>query len=130
MASDGTTNSFGMIELLLPICLLIILFIAICMVSIFTKAGKPGWAALVPFYNIIIFMEIIGKPWWWLFLWMIPYLNIIWVIWGWNLLAKSFGKSAGFALGIIFLPFIFCPILAFGDSKYIGPGGNKLIDPN
>lgn len=45
--------------------------------TIFTKAGQPGWAAIIPIYNAVVFMEIIGKPWWWILLWMIPYLNTI-----------------------------------------------------
>lgn len=87
--------------------------------TIYTKAGKAGWAALIPIYNIIVFLEIIEKPWWWLFFWIFPYINIVWVIWSWNLMVKSFGKSEGFTVGIIFLSFIFIPILAFGNSQYI-----------
>jgi hypothetical protein len=94
--------------------------------TIFTKAGQPGWAAIIPIYNAVVFMEIIGKPWWWILLWMIPSLNIIWVIWAWNLMVKSFGKEEGFTIGVIFLGFIFIPILAFGDSHYIGPTGKPI----
>ena len=50
--------------------------------------------------------------------------NIIWVIWGWNLFAKSFGKKEGYTVGLIFLGFIFIQMLVFGDSEYIGPAGN------
>ena len=85
------------------IWILIIILMIASMWVIYSKAGKPGWAVLVPIYNIIVFMEIIKKPWWWLFLWMIPYVNIIWVIWSWNLLVKKFGKSEGFTVGVIFL---------------------------
>jgi hypothetical protein len=56
---------------------------------------------------------------------MIPSLNFIWIIWGWNLMVKSFGKSEGFTVGVILLSIIFIPILGFGDSKYIGPAGLK-----
>jgi len=42
-----------------------------------------------------------------------------------NLLSKSFGKDVGFTIGLILLPVIFYPILAFGDAKYIGPAGRK-----
>lgn len=91
---------------------------------IFEKAGKPGWASLIPIYNIIILLEIIGKPWWWLLMIIfVPLANIIFAIWMTNLLAKSFGKSEGFTVGLIFLGFIFYPILAFGDAKYNGPAG-------
>jgi len=105
-----------------PVELIIILFIFIIpligMWKIFNKASKPGWTVLVPFYNIIVFLEIIEKPWWWLFLYFIPYFNLIWIIWGLNLLAKKFGKSETFALGLILFTPIFIPILGFGDSKY------------
>jgi hypothetical protein len=42
-------------------------------------------------------------------------------------LSLSFGKDSGFTLGLIFLGFIFYPILGFGDSKYEGPGGNTTV---
>ena len=92
--------------------------------GIYSKAGKPGWACLIPIYNIIVLLEIVGKPWWWLFLMMIPLLNIIITIWAHNLLSKSFGKSEGFTAGLIFLPLIFFPILGFGEPKYQGPAGS------
>jgi hypothetical protein len=91
--------------------------------GIYSKAGKPGWACLVPIYNIIVLLEIVGKPWWWLFLMFIPLLNIIINIWVFNLLAKSFGKTEGFTAGLIFLSLIFFPILGFGKAEYQGPAG-------
>ena len=108
----------SVINVFLAITFLIVILIYASMWVIFDKAGKPGWAALIPIYNTIVFFEIIKKPWWWLFLWMIPYIGIIWIIWSYNLLAKKFGKSEAFTLGIIFLSFIFIPILAFGSAKY------------
>lgn len=106
-------------EILISIYVAVFILVTVSMWIIYTKAGKPGWAVLIPFYNIIVFMQIIKKPWWWLFLWMIPYLNLIWIIWGWNLLVKKFGKSEGFTVGIIFLSPIFIPILAFGSARYL-----------
>jgi hypothetical protein len=91
--------------------------------KIYTKAQKPGWAVLIPIYNIIVLLEIIGKPWWWLLLMLIPFVNIIFAIWMVNLLSKSFGHGEGFTIGLILLSFIFYPILGLGDSKYIGPAG-------
>lgn len=91
--------------------------------KIFTKAGKPGWAILIPIYNIIVLLEIIGKPWYWIFLLLIPGINFIFVIWMTNLLSKSFGYGVGFTLGLIFLSFIFILVLGFGDSRYVGPAG-------
>lgn len=95
------------------------LFLIICQWKIFTKAGKPGWACLIPIYSGIVLLEIIKKPVWWIFMLLIPFANIYFAIVMVNELSKSFGKSSGFTVGLIFLPFIFYPILAFGDAKYI-----------
>ncbi len=91
--------------------------------KILTKAGKPGWACIIPIYNIIVLLEIVGKPWWWLLLMLIPFVNIVLSIWMLNLLSKSFGHEVGFTLGLLFLGFIFFPILGLGESKYVGPAG-------
>jgi hypothetical protein len=105
-----------------------IIFVAVVLIAaiwrVFQKAGKPGWAAIIPFYNILILLEIIGKPWWWLLIILfIPFANIIFGIWSVNLLSKSFGQGVGFTLGLIFLGFIFYPILGFGNFEYQGPAG-------
>ena len=91
--------------------------------KIYKKAGKPGWASIIPIYNTIVLLEIIGKPWWWLLLLLIPCVNIVFAIWIINLLSKSFGQSEGFTVGLLLLPFIFYPILAFGNYQYLGPAG-------
>ncbi len=99
---------------------IIILFIA-SLWKIFTKAGKPGWAAIVPIYNIIVLLEVVGRPLWWIVLLIIPCVNIVAGIMITLDLAKSFGKEIGFAIGMIILPFIFYPMLAFGSATYRGP---------
>lgn len=84
------------------------------------KAGQPGWACIVPIYRTIINLRIIGKPGWWFFLLLIPFVNfIIFFIMAIEL-AKVFGKGTGFGIGLLLLPFIFSPILAFGKSEYVG----------
>ncbi len=88
--------------------------------KVFVKAGKPGWACLIPFYNIFILLEIVSKPWWWLLLMFIPVVNIIIAVIVSLELAKVFGKGTGFGIGIFFLAFIFVPILAFTDASYGG----------
>jgi len=97
---------------------------------IFQKAGKPSWAAIIPFYSLIVLLEVVGKPWWWLLLIFIPCANFILIIIGWvminNLLSKSFGQGVGFTLGLMFLGFIFYPILGFGSYTYLGPGGTPV----
>jgi uncharacterized protein DUF5684 len=86
----------------------------------FAKAGKPGWASIIPIYNLIVLLEIAGKPIWWVILFLIPLVNFVISILVMIDLAKSFGKGAGFAVGLILLPFVFCPLLGFGDARYIG----------
>lgn len=104
---------------------LIYLAIVVLMIAslwiIFTKAGKPGWACLIPIYNLIVLLEIVGKPWWWLLLMLIPVVNIIVLIIVIHGLSVSFGKGAGFTAGLILLGFVFYPMLAFGDATYTAP---------
>ena len=110
------------------ICVVVGIMIA-SMWKMFDKAGQPGWAAIVPFYNIIILLRMIGKPWWWLLLMLIPLVGMVLAIIMYIELAKAFGKGAGFAVGLIFLSIIFFPILGFGDARYIGPGGRPASPP-
>jgi hypothetical protein len=86
--------------------------------QVFVKAGQPGWAGIIPIYNCYILLKIVNKPVWWLILLFIPIANIIIGFLLSMALAEKFGKSTGFALGLFFLPFIFYPILAFGDCQY------------
>ncbi|MBG0770099.1 MAG: signal peptidase I [Anaerolineaceae bacterium] len=89
--------------------------------KIFVKAGQPGWVVLIPIYNIIVLLEIVGRPTWWLLLMLIPGVNfVISIILTFDL-AASFGKDTGFGFGLFFLSFIFMLILAFGDARYVGP---------
>jgi Family of unknown function (DUF5684) len=94
---------------------------------LFSKANQPGWAAIIPFYNIYVLMKVVGRPGWWLILYLIPLVNIIVHIVVMLDLAKSFGRSSGFAVGLIFLPFIFIPILGFGDAQYVGPAAGGTV---
>ena len=103
------------------ICLVISVFLLICMWKVYVKAGKPGWAAIIPIYNILVELEIVGRPWYWLLLMLIPFVNIVIAIMITFRMAKVFGKGTGFGFGLLFLPFIFFPILAFDSSRYLGP---------
>jgi len=93
--------------------------------KIFTKAGRPGWASLIPIYNLYVLAKIVGKRGWYLLWFIVPIANIVVGIKLTHYLSKSFGKDAGFTLGLLFLSFIFYPILAFGDAKYQGPYSDK-----
>ncbi|OQA02882.1 MAG: hypothetical protein BWY69_00789 [Planctomycetes bacterium ADurb.Bin401] len=98
--------------------LLIVAFIIASLWKVFTKAGRPGWAAIIPIYNAYILIQIVSKPVWWLILMFIPLVNLI-IMFILDLeLAKRFAKGTGFAVGLFFLPFIFFPILAFSDAQY------------
>ena len=98
--------------------MLIGLILVIAQWKLFVKAGQPGWATLVPIYNLIVMMEIAGKPGWWVLMMFIPFVNIIFSIMMTMALARNFGQSDGFGIGMILLPIVFFPILGFGDSKY------------
>jgi hypothetical protein len=88
--------------------------------KIFIKAGKPGWPAFIPIYNIIVLLQVIGRPLWWVIATFIPFINIVvGIIIGIDL-AKSFGKGPVFGIGITFLSPIFLPILGFSDAQYLG----------
>src|SRR5690554_2145430 len=115
---DNTVSLFGIV-----IYLAIIVLLIAAQWKIFSKANKPGWACLIPIYNLIVLLEIIGKPWWWLLLFFVPIANVVIAIWMTNLLSKSFGKDEVFTVGLILLPFVFYPILGLGDAKYNGPAG-------
>ena len=86
--------------------------------KVFTKAGQPGWAAIIPIYNLYILLRIACKPGWWLVLFLIPLVNIIVIIIVTSDLSRNFGKGTGFTIGLILLPFIFYPILGFSNAKY------------
>ncbi len=117
-------DAFGSFGFLLPLFFLLewalIILIVTSMWKIFTKAGQPGWASLIPIYNVVKTLEIVGKPDWWVILMFVPFVNIVVsVIIAYNL-AVVFNKGPLFTAGMIFLPFIFYPILAFGSSTYVG----------
>ena len=98
--------------------LALVILIVASMWKVFEKAGEPGWAAIIPLYNLIVLLKIAGKPAWWFLLFLIPVVNLIVAIIVTISLAKNFGKGAGFGLGLIFLAPIFYPMLAWGDSRY------------
>jgi hypothetical protein len=102
----------------------VLLYIASLWV-VFTKAGHPGWAAIIPIYNLYILLKVAGRPGWWLILYIIPIVNFVILIIVDVDVAKSFGKGTGFGIGLVFLPFIFFPILAWGDARYLGPAGGQ-----
>jgi len=128
LSPESAGALFAVLMLFLVPALVIAVFTIIGMWRVFKKAGKPGWAVIVPIYNIIVLLEIVGRPTWWVFLYFLSLIPFI----GWigslvvgiivtNDLAKSFGKDVGYTLMLLFVPFVGYMILGFGEAKYKGP---------
>jgi hypothetical protein len=103
------------------ISLVIGLFFIVCYWKIFTKAGKPGWAALIPIYSTLVQLEILGREWFWLLLMFIPGVNLVILVAMTLDLAKVFGKDTSFGCLMVLFPYVMIPVLALGDAKYLGP---------
>jgi len=115
---NGPSPAVAIISIIIGLAIAI--FFVIVWWKVFTKARQPGWAILIPFYNLYIMLKIAGKPGWWIILFFIPIANFIAIILMALGLAQNFGKGAGFAVGLLLLGIIFLPILAFGDATYQG----------
>ena len=109
----------GLVFLALTLALVVLAIAGIW--AVFRKADQPGWAAIIPIYNLVVLLRVAGRPWWWIFLLLIPVVNLVITILVSVDVANAFGKGAGFALGLAFLGFVFYPILGFGDARYVGP---------
>jgi hypothetical protein len=146
-----THNPFYVLGAVIAIIFMIVMLISVLILiisywMIYDKAGQPGWAILIPVYSLIVLFKIVGRPWSWLFwyLQLFPFYilmflypseitalllflsgvaSLVFAVITTNSLSKSFGKNAGFTVGLLLLPIVFYPILAFGNAKYIGPGG-------
>jgi hypothetical protein len=113
---SGAAAGMGIGMMVLWLAIVILMIAA--MWKVFEKAGKPGWAAIVPIYNLFVLCEIAGKPAWWGILLLIPFVNIVVAIIVVLAVAKNFGKGAGFGIGLLLLAPIFYPMLAWGDARY------------
>ncbi len=113
-----------LLALLILLILLGIIFLGILpRWKIYKKAGEPGWASLVPFYNNYVLFKITWGEGILFLLLLIPIANFFIAIITWLKLARSFGKGSGFGVGLVFFPFIFQLVMAFDNSYYIGPDG-------
>jgi hypothetical protein len=121
----------GVDGILVIIYIAVIAFEIAALWKVFVKAGQPGWVAIIPIYNLYILLKVIGRPGWWILLFLLAIIPFV----GWIAvlvlgiiiaidLAKSFAKSSGFAVGLFLLNFIFVPILGFGESQYVGPAAS------
>lgn len=138
MSNGMVAALLGFIGTFFVIWLAVIVFMIIVNWKMFTKAGKPGWASIIPIYNIIVLFEIIGYKWYYiflLFLGVIPVIGqialILFVISYSIKLAKSFGQGVGFGIGLLLVNPVFVAIIAFSkDINYVGPSVNGDIDFN
>ena len=101
----------------LALCVLII----VANWKIFEKAGEPGWKAIIPFYNIYTEFKLFWGNGWLFLLELIPIVNIVVAIILLSKMSKSFGHGAGYTVGLLFLPYVFLPMLGFGGDTYSGP---------
>jgi hypothetical protein len=119
-AGVAAAAGIGMVMLLIWLAV-----IAVCIIAfwkVFTKAGQPGWAAIIPIYNLIILLKIVGRPAWWVLLMLIPIVNIVISLIVAIDVAKSFGQSPVFGVVMLWLlSIIGYLVLGFGSAKYIGP---------
>ncbi len=111
-------NGGGIVGMIVPLIIMAVMIAALW--KVFVKAGQPGWASIVPIYNIVVLVQISGKPVWWVILFFIPLANFVAAILISIAIAERFGKSAGYGLGLAFLGFIFYPMLGFSDAQYQG----------
>ena len=110
---------FGIVFLLAGLAASI--FFIVSMWKVYAKAGRPGWGCLIPIYNLYLLLRMAGMSGWWLLACFVPLLNLVptfMIPFG---VAKNFEKGVGFGVGILLLPIVFYPILAFGEARFVGP---------
>ena len=129
VAEAATVAALGFGLMFVAIWLLVGLLVLVGIWKTFAKAGQPGWASIIPIYNMIVMLEIAGKPLWWFVLLLIPGLNLIAAILIYVSLAERFGKGAGFAIGLLVLPMVFFPMLGFGNTAYQGNASSQNAVP-
>ena len=117
----GMAVGAGVMIVYMLFVLAISVFMVVAMWKMFTKAGKPGWGCLVPFYNNYCLFEIAFGNGWLFLLTFVPCVNFVFLIMLYFKLAKAFGQGVGFVFGLLFLNPIFVAILGFGNAEYIGP---------
>ena len=108
----GSTN----IELFVTLGLIIFIFAGLW--KVFEKAGKPGWAAIIPIYNLYVLVKVSGNAWYWFALFFVPVINFFATLKISIDIAGKFNKGILFGLGLTFISFIFYPLLGFGGYQY------------
>ncbi len=117
----GAIVAGGLVVLVVAVLAVAALLTVVPLWRLYQRAGRPGWAAIVPIFSQYTLCEVVGRPVWWLIWLFIPYVNVVfWLIFAIDL-ARSFGKSTGFGVGLWLLPIVFLPILGYGSAPYLGP---------
>jgi len=118
-SKPGKKGEFGLLNIIIiSVGGLTIILTWISWFMIFSKAGEAGWKAIVPFFNVFVYTKIAGKPIWWIAIYLIVPIGYILSAFD---VSKLFGKKIIFVVGLIFLPMVFFPLIAFGKSQFIGP---------
>ena len=128
LSSELTTGAGAAMGAMLIVYIAVAVLMVIGMWKMFAKAGRPGWGAIIPVYNLYLLVEIAGKPWWFFLIMILggfipfvgPIVSLVFTILVMIGLAQSFGKGTGFTVGLILLQPIFILILGFGSAKYLG----------
>jgi hypothetical protein len=110
--------AMGMFIFMVIIYFAVVILLIASMWKVFVKAKQPGWAAIIPIYNVLVLLRVANRPWWWIFGYIIPFVSIIVAIVVYYDVAKAFGRGVGMLLLMIFIPIIGWPILGFGSDKY------------
>ena len=93
--------------------------------GVFHRAGKRWWVALVPVINVLVLLRVVGRPWWWLVLLVVPFVGVaVWVVICLDV-AESFGHGLPYTIGLVFLPFVFAVLLWLGRNDYTGPATRR-----
>lgn len=122
-------HTTGQIIFLIALGITLLVFTLVNIVAfwqIFEKAGKPGWKSIIPIYNLLVLFDILGKPRYWFLFLLIPGLHLFIPFWMTILLGQRFQQSDLFIMGLFLFGFVFVPILAFGDSKYLAPAESSV----
>ena len=130
--TDSSTDAAIALAVMTPLLLFFLVFTILSIIGMwkmFTKAGKPGWAALIPIYNMVVWCQIVGRPAWWVVLLFIPGVNVVISVILCLDLAKAFGKDTLYGILIyLFQPIMFM-VLGFGKDQYVGPVAEEGVTP-
>ena len=114
--SSGSSVYFSGTSLIIWLVFAVLMVAGLWMT--FRKAGKPGWGAIIPFYNLYLMIKVAGRPGWWLILMFIPFVNFVILIIVCIDIAKNFGHGAGYGILLWLFPFIMFLVLGFGSDTY------------